>query len=197
MEDEPDRYARLLQSHLSVNPKTWEALQARGVDEDTPLRLDFEYTAPGEDEVRTLMRHLRTSTDYEFQGGARNQKDGSQRWLILGSTSPATWSVDKLDAWVTEMTSRGREHGPASLRRLGRQHAERRRAGQPQPQGPDLRQAAPARALISAWRRPRATGRRATSTPAGPRAWRAARQAPPASGGRRRSRAGVPRSAPR
>jgi hypothetical protein len=113
MEDEPDRYARLLQSHLSVNPKTWEALRARGVDEDTPLRLDFEFTAPGEDEVRALMRHLRTATDYEFQGGARNQKDGSQRWLILGSTSPATWSLDKLDAWVTEMTARGREHGPA------------------------------------------------------------------------------------
>jgi len=46
MEAEPDRYERLLQGHLSVNPKSWEALQARGVDESTPLQLDFEYTAP-------------------------------------------------------------------------------------------------------------------------------------------------------
>ena len=110
---EPDRYERLLQSHLSVNPKSWEALQARGVDEHTPLQLDFEYTAPGEDEVRALMRLLRTATDYEFQGGARNQKDGTQRWLVLGSTSPATWSLERLNALVTEMTAYGRDHGPA------------------------------------------------------------------------------------
>jgi Regulator of ribonuclease activity B len=112
-EPEPDRYERLLQSHLSINPKTWEALQSRGIDERTSLRLDFEYTAPGEDEVRALMRHLRTTTDYEFQGGARDQQDGTQRWLLLGSTSPATWSLDKLNAWVTEMTAHGRDHGPA------------------------------------------------------------------------------------
>ena len=110
---EPDRYERLLQSHLSINPQTWEALQARGVDVHTTLRLDFEYTAPGEDEVRALMRHLRTTTDYEFQGGARDQQDGTRRWLLLGSTSPATWSLDKLNAWVTEMTAHGRDHGPA------------------------------------------------------------------------------------
>lgn len=110
---EPDRYERVLQSHLRINPKTWEALRSRGVDEDTMLRLDFEYTAPGEQEVRALMRHLRAETDYEFQGGARNQKDGSQRWLVLGSTSPATWSLERLDAWVTEMTAHGRDHGSA------------------------------------------------------------------------------------
>jgi hypothetical protein len=110
---EPDRYERLLESHLTINPKTWAALRARGIDEDTRLRLDFEYTAPGEAEVRALMRHMRETTDYEFQGGARNQKDGSRRWLLLGSTSPATWSLEKLDAWVTEMTARGRDHGPA------------------------------------------------------------------------------------
>ena len=110
---EPDHYERLLQSHLSINPQSWEALQARGVDEDTPLRLDFEYTAPGEAEVRALMSHLRAVTDYELQGGARNQKDGTQRWLVLGSTSPATWSLDKLDAWVTDMSAHGRDHGPA------------------------------------------------------------------------------------
>ncbi len=110
---EPDYYERLLQSHLAITPKSWEALQARGVDEETTMRLDFEYTGPGEDEMRELMRHLRAETDYELQGGARNQKDGSQRWLVLGTTSPTTWSLEKLEAWVTEMTARGRDHGSA------------------------------------------------------------------------------------
>ena len=115
MEAEPDRYERLLQGHLDVNPRSWEALQARGVDESTPLQLDFEFTAPGEDEVRSLMGFLRTATDYQFQGGARNQVDGTQRWLVLGSTSPATWSLERLDAFVTEMTAYGRDHGPAEF----------------------------------------------------------------------------------
>jgi hypothetical protein len=113
MHAEPDHYERVLQSHLSINPKSWDALRSRGIDEQTPLQLDFEYTAPGEDEVRALLRHLREVTDYEFQGGARNQKDGTQRWLVLGSTSKMTWSLDKLNAWVTEMTAHGRDHGPA------------------------------------------------------------------------------------
>jgi hypothetical protein len=113
MEDEPDRYATLLEAHLNVNPKSWEAMQARGVGEQTPLQLDFEFTAPGEDEVRSLMRFLRTTTDYEYQGGARDQADGTRRWLLLGTTSPQTWSLERLNEWVTDMTAWGRDHGPA------------------------------------------------------------------------------------
>lgn len=112
---EPDRYDALLQAHLDINPRSWEALVARGVDERTALQLDFEFSAEGEEEVRALMRHLRAETDYQFQGGARNQDDGSQRWLVLGSTAPATWSLERLDEWVAEMTARGRDHGPAEF----------------------------------------------------------------------------------
>jgi len=115
MEGEPDRYAFLLDAHLNANPTTWEALQARGVTEETPLQLDFEFTADGEAQTRSLMRFLRTTTDYEFQGGARNEVDGSLRWMVLGSTSPQTWSLDRLNRWVTDMTSRGRDHGPAAF----------------------------------------------------------------------------------
>ncbi len=115
MEDEPDRYANLLQAHLNVNPKTWEALQARGITEQTPLQLDFQFTAPGETETRSLMRFLGATTDYQYQGGARDAADGSQRWMVLGSTSPATWSLDRLNEWVTEMTAWGRDHGPAAF----------------------------------------------------------------------------------
>lgn len=110
MDDEPDRFGKLLQAHLNVNPKSWAALQLRGVDEQTSLRLDFEFTAPDEEHTRALMKALRTATDYEFQGGARNQDDGSQRWLVLGTTPPATWSLDRLNAFVTEMTGYGRPH---------------------------------------------------------------------------------------
>jgi hypothetical protein len=110
---EPDRYESVLQSHLRMNATSWTALQSRGIDESTSMRLDFEFTAPGEAEVRSLVRHLRTATDYELQGGARNQEDGSQRWLVIGSTSPRTWSLEGLDEWVIEMAAHGRDHGPA------------------------------------------------------------------------------------
>jgi hypothetical protein len=113
---EPDRFEQLLKAHLEVNPKSWAAMELRGVDESTPLRLDFEYTAPGEAEVRSLMAHLRRSTDYEFQGGARdNEKDGSRRWMVIGMTSPMTLSLDTLNAWVTLMTEYGRDGGPADF----------------------------------------------------------------------------------
>jgi hypothetical protein len=115
MADGPDKFERLLKAHLEVNPKSWEALQQRGIDADTPLQLDFEFTAPGEDEVRSLLRFLRAETDYEFQGGARDQADGTQRWMVLGMTSPMSLSLEVLDEWVTRMTAYGRDHGPAEF----------------------------------------------------------------------------------
>ncbi|MDX6719643.1 MAG: hypothetical protein QOJ63_1897 [Solirubrobacteraceae bacterium] len=113
MEGSEETYEHVLKAHLDVNPRSWAALQERGVDERTPIQLDFEYTAPGEDETRSLMRFLRTTTDYEFKGGARTQADGKQRWLVLGTTSPMTLSLDALNEWVTQMTAHGRDHGPA------------------------------------------------------------------------------------
>jgi hypothetical protein len=113
MEASEETYEHVLKAHLDVNPRSWVALQERGVDEQTPLQLDFEYTAPGEAETRSLMRFLRSATDYEFKGGARTQADGKQRWLVLGTTSPMTLSLDALNAWVTQMAAYGRDHGPA------------------------------------------------------------------------------------
>jgi hypothetical protein len=108
-----NRYQVVLDAHLDVNRKSWAALQERGVDEATPVKLDFEFTADDEAATRSLMRFLREHTDYEFKGGARNQEDGSQRWMVLGETSPMTLSLDALDAWVTRMTGYGRDGGPA------------------------------------------------------------------------------------
>lgn len=116
MTDDPDRFDHLLKAHLDVNPQSWAAMELRGVGPDTPLQLDFEYTAPGEDEVRALMRHLRTTTDYEFKGGARdNPKDGTRRWMVLGTTPPMTMSLAGLNEWVTEMVMHGRDGGPADF----------------------------------------------------------------------------------
>jgi hypothetical protein len=109
----PDEFERVLHAHLEINPKSWAALQERGVDEQTPVQLDFEFTAPGEDETRALMRFLGTTTDYEYKGGARNQEDGSQRWVVLGTTSAMTLTLERLDDWVRRMTATGREHGSA------------------------------------------------------------------------------------
>lgn len=109
----PDQYERTLHAHLEVNPKSWAALQLRGVDEQTPLPLDFEFTAEGEAETRSLLRFLRATTNYEFKGGARNEQDGSQRWMVIGTTSPMLLSLNALNAWVTLMTGYGRDHGPA------------------------------------------------------------------------------------
>ena len=108
-----DKYQAVLAAHLDVNRKSWTALQERGVDETTPLQLDFEFTAEDEAATRALMRFLREHTDYEFKGGARDQEDGSRRWMVLGETSPMTLSLEGLDAWVTRMTEYGREGGPA------------------------------------------------------------------------------------
>ena len=124
----PDKYQQVLDAHLQINPKSWSELQARGVDEATPLALDFEFTAPGEAEIRALMRHLRTTTDYEFKGGARNEADGGQRWMLLGTTSPMRLTLDALNAWVTQMTESGRDHGPAVFDGWGAQIPETKAA---------------------------------------------------------------------
>jgi len=120
----PDEYERLLHAHLEVNPASLAALRQRGIDESTPLQLDFEFTAPGEAEVRSLLRFLRAETDYEFQGGARDQPDGTQRWMVLGMTSPMELSLDVLNEWVTRMTVYGRDHGPAKFDGWGAHAAE-------------------------------------------------------------------------
>jgi hypothetical protein len=150
MEGSRDRQARLLKAHLDVNPSSWAALQERGVDEQTPLQLDFEFTAPGEPETRALMRHLRAETDYEFKGGARNRQDGTQQWLVVGTTSPMTLSLDKLDAWVTQMSAHGRDGGPAEFDGWGART----------PKSADPRPMTPAHAPAKGWRGRLIRGRR-------------------------------------
>jgi Regulator of ribonuclease activity B len=131
MEAGGESYEHVLKAHLDVNPRSWAALRERGVDEHTPLQLDFEYTAPGEVETRSLMRFLRTATDYEFKGGARTQADGTQRWLVLGTTSPMTLSLDALNDWVAQMTAHGRDHGPARFDGWGARTPKSAAAGTP------------------------------------------------------------------
>ena len=143
MDAAPDRHARLLKAHLDVNPSSWAALQERGVDEQTPLQLDFEFTMPGEPETRSLMRHLRAETDYEFQGGARNRQDGTQQWLVVGTTSPMTLSLEKLDDWVRQMAAHARDGGPGEFDGWG---ARTPKSADPRPMTPA--QPPPAKGLL-------------------------------------------------
>ena len=132
MTETPDEYERVLAAHLKVNPKSWAALQERGVDEQTPVKLDFQFTASSEAEVRALMAFLRAHTDYEYKGGARDQEDGTRRWMVLGTTSPMTLSLERLDTWVKRMTADGRDHGSAVFDGWGAQipeSAAKRRRG--------------------------------------------------------------------
>jgi hypothetical protein len=49
-----ERMRQVLAKQLGMNQKTWEALQGRGVTEDSQLRLDFLYQASGESQARAL-----------------------------------------------------------------------------------------------------------------------------------------------
>ncbi len=42
------RFAELLSLQLNMNKQTLAALREHGVDEETPLRLDFSYEAPSQ-----------------------------------------------------------------------------------------------------------------------------------------------------
>lgn len=139
MADTPDEFDSVLRAHLEVNPKSWAALQQRGVDEQTPVRLDFQFTAPSEAGTRELMRFLGTQTDYEYKGGARDQDDGTRRWMVLGTTSPMTLSLHRLNEWVKQMTADGRENGSAVFDGWGAQVS-----------GPAVPAAKPRRGLLGA-----------------------------------------------
>jgi len=116
MEDDPDRFERLLQAHLEVNPKSWEALSKRGIDETTPLQLDFEFTAPGEAEVRSLLPVLRAETDYDVEvHSQRASENGQPRWLVVGATQPAFVTLEILDEWVMWMVATGAAEGPCAF----------------------------------------------------------------------------------
>jgi hypothetical protein len=110
--DLPDWYARTLAHQKEMNPQTWAALQQRGVGEETLLRLEFFYDAPGRGAARALVRHLRGSTDYDVAAHAERFGRVSKRWMVVGRTPPSAVSAAILDDWVERMVAAGARHGP-------------------------------------------------------------------------------------
>lgn len=83
-----------------MNRETWKALVQNGVTEDTELRLDFFYDAPGGANAAALVQFLRQETDYDVE--ARSGR-------VVGSTRSTTVSPEILDEWVSWMVAAG--HG--------------------------------------------------------------------------------------
>jgi regulator of ribonuclease activity B len=112
MADEPsdDRFQRLLAQQLEMNPRTWAALEERGVDARTPLVIDYSFTAPGRREAEELVRVLRARTNFSSEVVAEGPRL-KRRWRVVGHTQPATASVEMLNDWVTFMVTLGAKNG--------------------------------------------------------------------------------------
>jgi hypothetical protein len=110
--DEPseDRFRRLLAQQLEMNPRTWSALEERGVDTRTPLVIEYSFTAPGRREARALMTVLRARTNFTAEVIADGPRL-KRRWRVVGHTKPATASVEMLNDWVTFMVTLGAKNG--------------------------------------------------------------------------------------
>ncbi|HVL31679.1 MAG TPA: ribonuclease E inhibitor RraB [Solirubrobacteraceae bacterium] len=103
-------FRRLLARHLETNPRTWAALRSRGVDETTPLVIDFAFTAPGRRQADELVSVLRERTNFPCEARAEGPPL-RRRWRVAGHTRPSTASAEMLDDWVTFMATVGAEHG--------------------------------------------------------------------------------------
>ncbi len=108
--DELDPYRLLLDRQLEMNPRTWAALEQRGVDSKTPIVIDFYFTAPSKDAAKYLMRILRQRTSFACEihpEGPRLKRT----WRVIGQTKPSTASVEMLNDWVTFMVTVGAKNG--------------------------------------------------------------------------------------
>jgi Regulator of ribonuclease activity B len=105
-----DRFHRLLEQQLAMNPQTWSALEERGIDARTLLVIEFSFTAPGRRQARQLVKVLRARTNFS----ADIVGDGpllKRHWRVVGHTQPATASVEMLNDWVTFMVTLGAKNG--------------------------------------------------------------------------------------
>jgi hypothetical protein len=95
-----------------MNPQTWNAMVGRGVTMETPLRLDFAYAAPGEEEANQLSGFLRRETDYTVHVNFAQEGAVSSRvWFVEGNTNETQLSLDTLNEWVRWMVLAGAENG--------------------------------------------------------------------------------------
>jgi hypothetical protein len=125
-----DRFHRLLEQQLEMNPRTWAALMDKGVDSTTLLVIEFSFTAPGRTAARNLLKTLRTRTNFESEvlgEGSRLKR----HWRVVGHTQPSTASIEMLDDWVTFMVTLGAKNGKCRFDGWGVQVPDDKPVGQP------------------------------------------------------------------
>jgi hypothetical protein len=110
MADLNPQFQALLDNQLQMNPQTWAALQARGVDEHTLLIIDFAFTAKGKPEAHALADFLREKTTFSSVARPERGTRFRKRWIVRGRTKPSTTSLEMLNDWVTFMVKTGYSH---------------------------------------------------------------------------------------
>jgi hypothetical protein len=112
----------VLRNQLEMNPRTWQAMTDLGVAEETALRLDFAYAAPGQVEANQLAAFLQRETDYAVQASSVKKGPLSRRvWFVEGTTNATTLSLDVLNQWVEWMVLAGYENGKCEFDGWGAQ----------------------------------------------------------------------------
>ena len=100
-----------LAHQLEMNRLTWSQLQEHGVNDETELRLDFLFVAPGQHQAEALAGAIRARTDYDVEAGTLRQGLlGRKTWTVNGTTQPTPVSLAVLDEWVTRMVEWGDAH---------------------------------------------------------------------------------------
>jgi hypothetical protein len=108
MSDDP--FQRLLAQQLEMNPRTWSALEQRGINTRTLLVIEFSFTAPSRRAARELVKVLRDRTNFSAEVIAEGPRLRRHR-RVVGHTQPSTASVEMLNDWVTFMVTLGARSG--------------------------------------------------------------------------------------
>lgn len=103
---------QLLARQRQQTARTWSAIALRGVDESTPIVLDFHFTAPDPATADRLVTFLRAETPWEvatvsFNAGLM----GRREWEVAGTTQRQPVNLKLLEEWVDWMVIIGADHG--------------------------------------------------------------------------------------
>ncbi len=102
-----DPFAKLLASHRSLTEDTWSLLADRGVNETTPLVLDYRFEAPNRKHAEGL-----TAALTELSEEVTLVRSGSffrPVFSLTGTFQPRCFDKDSLVGWVEMMCLLGRQ----------------------------------------------------------------------------------------
>lgn len=108
----PTWFEETLARQLAMNAQTWSVLQQHGVDETTPLRLDYLFRAPSEVAAEELAAFLRLQTDDSLEVDFDRDATGEPtNWSVAGLTQPTSTSKARIDEWVGWLAAAGATYG--------------------------------------------------------------------------------------